>query len=381
MFKRLIRKVLAAIAAAICLGAACARADEPAPDVTVETGEIDGAQFAIARPAVQWNRKILLLAHGYRPEKTPLIADLHPARAALKAALDDGWIVATTSFRHNGMVISDSIADLDALRAYVVNEFGEPDRVILEGESMGGLIVTIMAERDKGLYDGAIAFDPTFYVKETSGQIGISLLPRIPLLLVATQKEALQSMRYLTALVARPAPTVQPALFLIQRIGHTNINQAEHIEAFWAMDAWIERGTDALPQPKNQAQYFDATIPADPGPSTSVVDPETHSIETKVAEVDAVYGNVLIEAQDQDFQAAGIPLMTYFTLEVNGKSYRTLYGRTYADVKEGDWVAFPDADGLTVAARFMANGAKTAGFYPGMTVKLTAVPSGVTPSR
>jgi pimeloyl-ACP methyl ester carboxylesterase len=381
MFKGLIRHAVAAMVSGVCLGAISARADAPAAaNYTVEKGDIQGAAFAIALPPGQWNRKILLLAHGYRPVTAPLLADLHPERASLKAALDDGWIVATTSFRRNGMVVGDSIADMDALRAYIVNEFGAPERVILEGESMGGLIVTIMAERDKALYDGAIVFDSTFYVKEPNGQIGISLLPRIPLLLVATQKEYLQSMRYVTSLVSRPSPTVQPVLFVIQREGHTNINQAEHLEAFQAMNDWIERGSDALPQPKNQAQYFDATIPADPGPSTAEVDSEAHSIGSRVAEVDAVYGNVLLEAEAQDFQAAGIPLMTYFTLEVNGKSYRTLYARTYADVKEGEWVAFADADGRTVAARFMADAAKTAGLSVGTPVKMTAA-AGATPSR
>jgi alpha-beta hydrolase superfamily lysophospholipase len=59
-------------------------------------------------------------------------------------------MVATTSYRRNGLVVADAIADLDALRAYIAQAYGEPERVILEGESMGGLIVTIMAERDPG---------------------------------------------------------------------------------------------------------------------------------------------------------------------------------------------------------------------------------------
>src|SRR5471030_2067807 len=159
MFKRLICQAVVAIAAGCTLGLAPAIADNPPEPARVELGEIKGAAFAIATPPGQWNRRILILAHGYRPDSAPVIPDLHPERASLKAALDQGWIVATTSFRRNGMVVGDSIADLDALRAFIVAEYGEPERVILEGESMGGLIVTLMAERDKGAYDGAIAFD------------------------------------------------------------------------------------------------------------------------------------------------------------------------------------------------------------------------------
>jgi pimeloyl-ACP methyl ester carboxylesterase len=381
MFKRLICQAVVAIAAGCSLGLAPAVADNPPEPARVELGEIQGAAFAIATPPGQWNRRILILAHGYRPDSAPVIPDLHPERASLKAALDQGWIVATTSFRRNGMVVGDSIADLDALRAFIVAEYGEPERVILEGESMGGLIVTLMAERDKGAYDGAIAFDATLYVKEPNGQVGISLLPRIPLLFVATEKESRQPMRYLTTLVARPAPIVQPALFLIQREGHTNINQPEHLAAFDAMNAWLDKGADALPQPKDQAQYYDATIAADPGPSTSLIHPEKHSLDTDVAEVDAIYGTVLLDAQAADFDFAGIPPMTYFNLEVGGKSTRVLYGRNYTDVKQGEWVAFPDADGRTVIARIQGDAAKSAGLRPGLPVTLSAVPSGVVPSR
>jgi alpha-beta hydrolase superfamily lysophospholipase len=77
-------------------------------------------------------------------------------------------MVATTSYRRNGLIVGDAIADLDALRAYIARAYGEPERVILEGESMGGLIVTIMAERDKGPYDGAVVFDATLYIKEAT---------------------------------------------------------------------------------------------------------------------------------------------------------------------------------------------------------------------
>jgi hypothetical protein len=65
--------------------------------------------------------------------------------------------------------------------------------------------------------------------------------------------------------------------------------------------------------------------------------------------------------------------MTYFTFGSGGKSIRALYGRTYSDVKQGDWVAFPDADGRTVLARYLGDGATTAGLQPGSALTLTAV--------
>src|SRR5436305_1226162 len=76
--------------------------------LAIESGEIDGAKFSIARPA-QWNRHLLLVAHGLRSANQPLAADLDPARPAYHALIAEGWIVATTSFRRNGVVIADGI--------------------------------------------------------------------------------------------------------------------------------------------------------------------------------------------------------------------------------------------------------------------------------
>ena len=362
-------------AALLALGpAATARADDV---VKVEVGQILGARFAIANPPGPWNKRVLLLAHGYRPESAPLIADLHPERGSVKAVLDEGWIVATTSYRRNGLVIGDAIADLDALRAYIANAYGVPERVIIAGDSSGGLIATVMAERDMGAYDGALAFDATLYIKETNSQVGLSLLPRIPLLFVATLREAAEPKSYLTALVSRPAPVIQPALFLIAREGHTNINQPERLAAFRALNAWIDRGREGLPKPKDQAPYFDATVAPDPGPSTAVIHEDHLGFETKVAEIDQVYGTLLLEAQAEDFKNGGIPPMTYFQVELRGKAYRALYGRTYSDVKNGEWVAFPDADGRTVLSRNFADAARTLDIGVGDRLTLVPVAPGV----
>jgi pimeloyl-ACP methyl ester carboxylesterase len=365
MLRRLFPPALAA--PILAAGFAAAAAGHP---IVIATGDIGGAAYAIASPPDDWNHKVLIIAHGYRPDSAPLIPDLHPERAAIKAILDDRWMVATTSYRRNGIIVEDAISDLDALRARIAETYGEPERVVLEGDSLGGLIVTIMAERDKGLYDGAVVFDAALYSKETDMKVGLSLLPRIPLLFVATEREVAAPKSYLTSLVSRPDPVVQPELFLIKREGHTNINQAEHLLAFRALNAWLDGGREALPQPAENERYYDATVPPDPGPSTAVIHKDGKGFDTKVAEVDAVYGNVLLEAQAQDFAAAGIGPMTYFELKLRSGSHRALYGRTYTDVKEGEWIVFPDADGRTVLARSYFDAAGTAGLKVGDPVSL-----------
>jgi pimeloyl-ACP methyl ester carboxylesterase len=381
MKRRTSLALCAALAGSALAPTPWAAAADPAPQAQVSTGVLNGAEFAVALPPGSWNHGVIMLAHGYRPQAAPLVADLHPERPSLKAFLGDGWIVATTSYRRNGIIVADAMADLDALRAYIAATYGEPARVILSGDSMGGLIVALMAEREAGPYQGAVAFDPTLYLSEPNATVGLSLLPRIPLLFVTTEKEAKQAIGYMTALVARPAPAVPPALFLISRQGHTNINQPERFGALRAMDAWIERGPGTLPSPGENQHYFDATVKPEPGPSTAVMHADGRGFDTRVAEVDAIHGTVLLEAQAADFNAVGITAMTYFRLGASGKTYRTLYGNNYSDVQSGLWVAFPDADGRTAMARSFENAAATAGLRVGDTVSVQMQEPGPAGSR
>ena len=253
-------------------------------------------------------------------------------------------MIATTSYRRNGLVIADAIEDSwTALRLHRERSWrpapGDP-----RGRVGGGEIVTMMAERDEGPYQGAVVFDATLYAKEPNTGRGSPSFP-ILLLFVATYHEFKQANGYVTALVTRPAPAVQPALFTISREGHTNINQPEHLAARRALIAWVERGRDALPSPADNRRYFDATVPVNPGPSLATMHPDNHGFDTWVAEVDAVYGNVLLQAQDADFDAAGIQLAT--TTFGNGGPTDVLYGRTFTDVRNGGR-GCSDADGHTV---------------------------------
>ena len=332
---------------------------DPAPAPVVE-GVINGARFAIARPPGAWNHQLLLIAHGYRIESAPLIPNLHPERLACHTLLDEGWMVATTSYRRNGMIVADAIDDLDALRARIVHDYGDLDRTVLLGESMGGLIVTIMAEREPGLYSGAIAIDPALSASESNMTVGLSLLPRIPLLFLATQRQFIATRGYMTALVARPQPIVPPALFTIARDGRSNVNQQELLTAVRALDRWLDDGRGSLPQPADDARYFDATVPPDPGPSTVAVRADRRGFTTRILEIDAATGDVTLDAQPGDFVGAGIELMMFFQLRAGASAYRVCYGRGLDSVRQGEWVAFGDAEGRTLLAMNFADAAGAA---------------------
>jgi hypothetical protein len=337
-------------------------------------GEINGAKYAIALPA-KWNHRLLLLAHGLRAETIPLVADLFVEHGAYKALLAEGWIVAKTSYRRNGIIIDDAIADLDALRSFIAEKYGQPDRVLLEGESMGGLIVTLMAERNrdstptgKALYTGAVAIGAALNVKEVNPIAGLTNQPRIPLIFLTNQSEMDGPEAYVSTPASTDGQSIHPVLFRVSRNGHVNVNQSERLIALRALNAWIDGGPGRLPKPAPTDIFYDATQPPTPGPSQVTLLAEAHSFTTRVNEVSGVYGNVQLNAQAADFEAAGIKMLNWFQLKVGDKTYRVRYGRDFTDVKRGEWVAFPNADGYTWLARNYANAATSADLKLGDTV-------------
>jgi pimeloyl-ACP methyl ester carboxylesterase len=318
--------------------------------LTLEEGELNGAKIAIARPA-RWNRCVLLLAHGLRAENQPLVAHLDPNAFAYQTYLNEGWIVATTSFRRNGVIIADGVADLDALRAYIAEKDGQPLRVIVEGESLGGLIAILIAEGKREHYAGVVAIGPSLHLKEPGSTVGLSLQPKIPLLFLANQSELEGPKNYIASPLMREGTTVRPALFSVARGGHINLNQHERLMALRALNFWIARGSAALPPPTAGQEFFDATVPPKPRPSQVAMHDDGRGFDTHVAEVSSLYGHAVLDAQPADFAAVGIRPFTWFQVTMGEKTFRAFYGRDYHSVKRNEWVALPSADGNFIFAR------------------------------
>ena len=262
IYHRFLRPLALALAIAAPISAADSRAGRgasavQAPAFTVETGEIAGAKYTALIPR-NWNRRIVLIAHGLRDAETPLVADLNPDALAYRTLVEEGWIVAKSSYRRNGVIVADAISDLDALRARLVARHGEPSRVLVEGDSMGGLIATLLAEREpeemKGSsrqYDGAIAVDPGLGLIENNGTIGLSRRPNVPLIFVANQSELTGSQAYTTTAIP-PSREFQPLFLRIARDGHVNVNQRERLAALRALNLWLDSGRAALPQQRRR---------------------------------------------------------------------------------------------------------------------------------
>lgn len=366
-------------ATATVLAALCSLAFAAPP--TIETGELSAAKFALARPAA-WNRCLLLLAHGLRSEDRPLVADLLPEQHAYRTLLAEGWMIAKTSYRRNGLIVADAVEDLDALRNHIAASYGSPLRVILEGESMGGLIVTHIAEREPhqpALYHGAIAIGAALHLREPNSRLGgLTLQPRIPLLFLANRSEIDGPAHYVTADVPRIAGHA-PHLLRVSRDGHVNVNQFERLAALRILTTWIEKGHHTLPEPAPGAPFADVTAVPEPRPSEVTQHADGRGFDARVTGISAVYGNVSLNAQPADFAAVGIERMTWFQLTVDSATFRVLHGRDFNSVKRGEWVSFPNADGYYWLARNFADAAATAYLLVGKTVSIRRFKSYDTP--
>lgn len=374
MLRSSARAFLAAVLVAL-LPALASAAQAPTA-VTVETGEIAGAKFTLARPA-KWNGSVLLLAHGLRAADRPLVADLSPEQFTYKTLIEEGWIVAKTSYRRNGLIVADAIADLDALRDHIEATYGRPARVLLEGDSMGGFIVTLMAERDRHepvRYHGAVAIGAALQIRDPASSLGLTLRPQIPLIFLTNQSELEGPGKYVVAEAER-TPSLAPTLFRVSRDGHVNVNQRERLAALRAVNDWIDRGRQSLPRPDGKAPFFDATIAPAPLPSRVTVHDDGRGFDAHVIEVSAIYGNVFIDAQPADFAAVGIEPNAWFQLLVRDRSFRTLHGRDFASVKRGEWVTFGNADGFYWLARNYADAAATAGVKVGDVISIRRYPA------
>ncbi len=313
----------------------------------METGELAGAKFAIALPD-QWNGKLLLLAHGFRPETAPLVADLDPYKPFVRTLRSEGWMVALTSYRRNGMIVRDGIADLESLRDYIANTYGEPKLGFVLGESMGGAIVTQLAENFPEHYRGIVAIGAALELTERDQPLVYNHKPQLPIIFLTNQSEIAEPTSYIAA-VAKG--TTLPVFWKVDRDGHVNVNDAEKLAAVHSIAEWAETSTS--PHDRN------GTVAPSPGPSQLTYNQDS-SATARVTDVSAVYGNFNVNIQVSDFSRLRIKPHQFFEFVAGNKTFRVLYGSNFGDVPVGDWVAFPDAEGFTLFSKNFNNGAAAA---------------------
>ena len=126
------------------------------------TGTLSGAKYEIEMPRT-WNGTLLLFSHGYRPAESvppdfaPVQTDAQdaPTAAVATALLAKGYALAGSAYATNGWAVADGVAAGEQLHDFFVRRIGQPDRTYAWGESLGGLITEMLAEKHPDWIAGA----------------------------------------------------------------------------------------------------------------------------------------------------------------------------------------------------------------------------------
>lgn len=129
----------------------------PAWWASVVDGEEGGALYRLMMPA-SWNGDLVVLAHGYVDPLLPVTLPVADFGAFADSVGRRGFAVAYSSYAENGMVVKDGAQHTHALTGVFSERFGAPRRVLVAGQSMGGLIALDLAERFPTQYAGIYSF-------------------------------------------------------------------------------------------------------------------------------------------------------------------------------------------------------------------------------
>jgi pimeloyl-ACP methyl ester carboxylesterase len=120
----------------------------------VEGRSASGSNYAFDVPG-NWNGKVLLYSHGYRPPSAGNAPQNAP-RAGADLLLRSGFALVGSSYRSQGWALDEAPGDqLAALDAFE-KQFGKARRIIAWGDSMGGLTTIALVENHAERIDGAL---------------------------------------------------------------------------------------------------------------------------------------------------------------------------------------------------------------------------------
>lgn len=136
-------------------------------DTVACEGTINGAEYELALPAT-WNGTLLIYSHGYRPaEPFPptfdaIVTSAEPVpgwdageREVADALLEKGYALAGSAYSANGWAVEEGVRAGEEIYEFFTTNVGQPNRVYVWGDSLGGLITQTLAEKHPEWVDGA----------------------------------------------------------------------------------------------------------------------------------------------------------------------------------------------------------------------------------
>ncbi len=145
MIRRLIQGTCLGVFLLISFGAAAQ---------TVISGEKKGAFYTIAVPP-NWNGDLVIWNHGYDfdpPAPNPSLGPLADVQLA------QGYAVAASSYQQSQWAVFRTRKDIDRLIRIFRHKVGEPNSIIMNGASLGGIVTADSLERGNKVEDVAGAF-------------------------------------------------------------------------------------------------------------------------------------------------------------------------------------------------------------------------------
>jgi pimeloyl-ACP methyl ester carboxylesterase len=122
-----------------------------------DTGILKDAAYEIQIPE-NWNKKLVLYAHGYEQTTTP--RNYLGSNDRIKIYLDRGFAVARSTYSRVGWALPEGVDATEDLRQFFVKKFGKPDSTFIAGHSMGGGITVATIEKFPKIYNGGLALCP-----------------------------------------------------------------------------------------------------------------------------------------------------------------------------------------------------------------------------
>jgi hypothetical protein len=336
------KKALIAVIFSLCLPLNGIAADQA---INIHRAELKGSKILIASPT-NWNKNLLILAHGHRSVKEALHADFPYDSMFFQTLLKEGWIVASTSYRRNGLIIKDAITDLEYLNNYVIEKYGQPEKTYMKGASMGGAISLWIAENQPDKADGVLCECPAIGIPQLG--VDVTYRPKVPVIFFTNQDEAPRVKEYMAKL---DKEGVRPGFWVIKRDGHCNMNDDETLLAF----------REVLALSENKPIQFTREFIVDKGDRASTAIIRTGRAYGKVTGFSPAYGNIYTAFVASDLIRFGVKKGDMFTVGFEEKAVPIKLAASYGDVPRGGWVAFFEADGFLKIARNFANAAETLG--------------------
>jgi pimeloyl-ACP methyl ester carboxylesterase len=122
-----------------------------------DTGILKDAAYEIQIPA-NWNKKLVLYAHGYEQTTTP--RNYLGSSDRIKIYLDRGFAVARSTYSRVGWALPEGVDATEDLRQFFIKKYGKIDSTFIAGHSMGGGVTVATIENYPKVYNGGLALCP-----------------------------------------------------------------------------------------------------------------------------------------------------------------------------------------------------------------------------